>query len=214
MLSAINYSTKILVLILSFAFFLTACGGGGAVAPAPLPTPLPDTTSSETVSTAPQTETDTSAAPATDAYPAVTTDERGYPAATPEGLVAEPPNPPRDLPAASSENAVVGGVLIREILETGFVPLTPRALALAEVLYTNTGEPSYIREGANSPQAEVFPTGIFLFREAPPGEYGLMVDVGFTKFPILQEDGTPLVLTLTPGQVLDLGQIITEVPGT
>ena len=39
-------------------------------------------------------------------------------------------------------------------------PLTPGSLALAEVLINSNGVPAYIREGAQSPKAELFPTGI------------------------------------------------------
>ena len=67
--------------------------------------------------------------------------------------------------------------------------------------------------GDGSLAAQLFPTGIFVFQNVPPGEYGLMVDVGYTLFTITGDDGSPLLFTVEAGKALDLGQIITELPG-
>lgn len=131
----------------------------------------------------------------------------GYPAPTIEGLQPEPPNPEVNLPEAGSETAVVGGILIREITDQGFVPLIPRELILGEIVSVDTGDPAYVRTNADSLRAELFPTGIFIFRNVPPGEYGLVMDLGFSQF--LIEGYT---LTVEAGQVLDLGQVITTTP--
>ncbi|HRQ38303.1 MAG TPA: hypothetical protein PLD25_10350 [Chloroflexota bacterium] len=131
-----------------------------------------------------------------------------------ENLLEEPPNPDIDLPAASEEGGVIGGVLVREVVGYGFEPLVPASLMLAEVLLTTDGRPAFIRAGSDSPKAQLYPTGIFIFQNIPPGEYGLMVDVGYTIFPINNEDGTPLLIKLDPGGVIDMGQIITELPSS
>ncbi|MCP5096071.1 MAG: hypothetical protein GY943_10995, partial [Chloroflexi bacterium] len=153
------------------------------------------------------------------AYPSPTENEtnvNGYPAPSSSlgtDVLPEPPNPEINFPQADGNNGVVGGVLIREIVSEGFLPLEPVKLTLAEIINTTEGNPAYVRENDQSPQAELFPTGIFIFRNVPPGGYGLMVDVGYTKFPIL-ENGTPLLITVTANEKLDLGQIITVLPNS
>jgi hypothetical protein len=150
------------------------------------------------------------------AYPADTEAEArepGYPAPRLyEDLLSTPPNPPIELPAAEISTGVVGGVLIREVSGYGFKPLVPASISLGEVLLTSDGRPAFVRAADNSPKAELFPTGIFIFRDVLPGEYGIMVDVGYTIFPIREADGTPRLITIQAGDVLDLGQVITELP--
>lgn len=130
-----------------------------------------------------------------------------YPVPTLDGMQAEPPSPEVNLPAASGNNGVVGGVLIREVSDQGFIPLVPKELILGEIVSVNTGEPAYVRTNEASPRAELFPTGVFIFRNVPPGEYGLVMDLGFSQF--LIEEYT---FSVEPGQVLDLGQVITKTP--
>lgn len=133
---------------------------------------------------------------------------------TPEGLVPAPPDPDRDLPNAAGDFAVIGGVLIREYIDQGFVPFTPTRLVLGKVLETNTGQPAYITENEESLEAELFPTGVFVFNSVPPGTYGIVVDLSFTKFPINGDDGSPLLITIQAGDAIDLGQLFIEMPGS
>ncbi len=185
---------------------LLAAGCG----PAPAPT-LPSTL------TAGPTAPDSYPGPGTPVvgYPAPTNLTPGYPAAAPnlpDNLSTTPPNPERDLPAAAGEAAVMGGVLVQEIVGAGFVPLEPVALILAKVLYTDAGEPAFLASGDDQPRAQLFPTGIFIFQDIPPGTYGLVVDVGYAEFPIQDESGEIRLITLEAGQTLDLGQLITTLP--
>ena len=129
-----------------------------------------------------------------------------YPGPTIEGLQAEPPNTERNLPAADSETGIVGGILIREIVGEGFVPFSPQKLILGEIITLDTGEPAYVGASGESPNAELLPTGIFIFRNISPGDYNLVVDIGITQF--LVGD----TFTVEAGQVIDLGQVIIELP--
>jgi hypothetical protein len=130
-----------------------------------------------------------------------------YPGPTIEGLQAEPPNTERNLPAADSETGIVGGILIREIVGEGFAPFSPQKLILGEIITLDSGEPAYVGASGESPSAELLPTGIFIFRDISPGDYNLVVDIGITQF--LVGD----TFTVEAGQVLDLGQVIIELPG-
>ena len=130
-----------------------------------------------------------------------------YPGPTIEGLQAEPPNTERNLPAADSETGIVGGILIREITGEGFAPFSPHKLILGEIVNLDSGEPAYVGASGESPTAELFPTGIFIFRDISPGDYGLVMDIGITQ--VLVGD----TFTVEAGQVIDLGQVIIELHG-
>lgn len=155
----------------------------------------------------------------TGAYPGPSTTETppGYPGpfnTTVPNFQPEPPNPDRELPDPSGQAGVVGGVLIYEEPGLGYVPLAPVELVLGEILYTDGGEAAYIRKGADSPRAEILPAGVFIFPTVAPGDYGLVVDLGYTEFTILEPNGTPKIITIESGKALDLGQVITQVPGS
>ena len=150
-------------------------------------------------------------------YPSPSSDiaeNSGYPSNTSiiEGLSSDPPNPDVNLPAADENYGTVGGVLVQEIIGQGYLPLEPLELSLAEIIKTTDGNPAFIRENANSPKAELFPTGVFIFRNVPPGDYGIMVDVGYAKFPIRGDDGNQILISVAAGQAIDIGQLITKLP--
>jgi hypothetical protein len=131
-----------------------------------------------------------------------------------EGIESTPPDPRRELPEAPAQAGVLGGVLVREITGQGFLPLIPKRFILGEVVYNDQGVPAYVKGSAHAHEAELFPTGVFIFRNVPPGMYGLIVDVGYTEFPIQGADNTPLLVEVAAGQSVDLGQLITILPGS
>ena len=88
----------------------------------------------------------------------------------------------------------------------GFIPFAPQKLLLGEIITLDNGEPAYVGSSGESPAAELLPTGIFIFSNIPPGDYNLVVDIGITQF--LAGDK----FTLEAGQVIDLGQVIIELP--
>lgn len=142
--------------------------------------------------------------------------ESGYPspgARRAAEISPDPPDPERTLPEASSDDlATVGGVLVEEIADEGFVPLMPVELTLGRIIETTAGDPAFLSAGSASPKAELFPTGVFIFRNIEPGTYGLIVDVGYTEFPVENPEGDLFMFDIEPGQVLDLGQVITPLP--
>jgi hypothetical protein len=136
-----------------------------------------------------------------------------YPAATMEGVLADLPEAELDLPEAGVDFGVVGGVLASEITGQGYLPITPQSLTLGVVLtFEETGQPAYIRSGDDGIKAELLPTGVFIFRNVPPGEYGLVMDLGFGTFPVENDEGV-FLFTVEPGQALDLGTVLTIFPG-
>jgi hypothetical protein len=202
------------LLVILTSFMLSACGNtNGNLVSAPSATeqiPTSDTLERDNMeSTGYPIEHD-----AAHSYPSPgTTADTGYPAPNIYGdLLTAPPNPEIDLPPADMTTGVIGGVLIREVVDHGFEPLTPASISLADVILTTDGRPAFIRAGDDAQKAQLFPTGIFIFQQVPPGEYGFMVDVGYTIFPITNDDGTPLTITVEAGGVINLGQVITPLP--
>lgn len=136
-----------------------------------------------------------------------------YPAATLEGVVTDLPEAELDLPEAGVDFGVVGGVLASEITGQGYLPITPQSLTLGTVLnFNETGQPAYLSSSDDGIKAELLPTGVFIFRNVPPGEYGLVMDLGFGIFPIQNDEGV-FLFTVEPGQALDLGTVLTVFPG-
>lgn len=143
------------------------------------------------------------------AYPA---SGPSYPVPTREGLVTEPPNPVVELPGASATTAVIGGTLIQEITGQGFIPLNPYQFILGELIYNDQGEPVLLNYSDESLRAETFDTGIFIFRNVPPGTYGLILNLAVAEFPIRDDAGQELLITVEAGDVIDLGQFFVDLP--
>lgn len=167
------------------------------------------------------TTSETAAAPtaavsgsAESAYPGVAS-ASGYPGPAqgvmPEGTLSELPDPERSLPSPAAGSASVGGYLVRSIGEAGFLPAAVQSLQLGSVLYDDQGRQSLIAVGENAPSAELFATGVFVFANVPPGIYGLVVNIGYTEFPITV-DGQPLLIEVEANTALDLGAVFVEPP--
>ena len=122
----------------------------------------------------------------------------------------EPPNPKVELPAASAGNGTIGGVLIRKYQDDTFVPVNPYKLILATQVMDAEGNPLLWRHDENSPLAQLFETGVFIFADIPPGTYGLILNLAVEELPVKGPDGQDLFIELKPGQALDLGQIIID----
>ena len=187
-------------------WLLAACGPSAPADPTAVPLPITPTGAANSGND--------NAYPSA-GYPANPETPTSYPGALVIGreeILGEPPNPARDLPAAAPGTGVIGGALIREISDEGFMPLNPHELILAIMANNNAGTPVFLRHDEVSQRAETFPTGIFVFRDVPPGRYGLIVGIGITQFPVRTPDGAEVLVDVTPGAVIDLGQVIVQFP--
>jgi hypothetical protein len=202
------------LLALLIVFSVVACNNG-------IPSDTPDIrveTTTNTDNIANQTPAPTDSAPAaTAAYPAAATASPyspGYPVPTtvPEGISDTPPDPDRVFPETANDRGTVGGVLVREITDQGYLPVTPVELALGNYLENNDGEPSFIRLNDASPRAQLLNTGVFMFTNLEPGTYALIINLGFTQFVIQNEAGYDLVVNVEAGKALDLGQVFVNIP--
>lgn len=189
-----------LLAALFISLFVSGCGSGAPPAPTPviISGATPDPTGAYPV---PPTGDPGSA---TTAYPGAAVPQ--------EEILAVPPNPARDLPPASADTGVIGGALIRELSEEGFMPLDPHELILAVIVNNDAGTPMFLRHDEDALRAETFPTGVFVFHDVPPGRYGLIIGLGITQFPVRTPDGSELLVDVTPGAVIDLGQVIVQFP--
>ena len=187
---------------------ITACG--------PVDTPTPTATPpSPTTNESPTTSNEQT--PAQDeAYPGATTADAAYPGAADSGeqqeFLSEPPNPEVDIPEPQGGNGAIGGVLVQEIVGEGFLPFNPFELILAEMVLNNEGQPALISFDEKSLRAETFPTGIFVFTNVPPGTYGLVVNTAVSQFALRTVEGEDLLVTVEPGQAIDLGQVFVQSP--
>lgn len=189
-----------LLIAVFLSLALSACGSS----PAPAPTP---------VVIGGATPNPTGAYPAPGEASAANTPAAYPDAASPqEEILPAPPDPARDLPPASADSGVIGGALIRELSEEGFMPLDPHELILASIVTNDAGTPMFLRHDEDALRAETFPTGVFVFHDVPPGRYGLIVGIGITQFPVRTPDGAELLVDVTPGAVIDLGQVIVQFP--
>lgn len=216
---------SVLLLGVSIAAFLllSACGSEEAMQDSQSQDLPPETTIQPTITTSNETSSypepegtdvkDSSAYP--DPEEADGEDNLAYPGPSNSDLgdiSPEPPNPSFDLPDAGGETGVVGGILIQEMVGEGFIPFSPYELILAEVIEDTEGNPSLIGYDEDSLRAQMFPTGVFIFENIPPGEYGIVANLAVYEFPLQELDGSRLLITVEAGQATNLGQIITQLP--
>lgn len=116
------------------------------------------------------------------------------------------------LPQTRQDKGIIGGLLVEDINDEGFVPFSPYELILAEIINDSSGNPGLMGFDEDSPRAQIFPTGIFIFDEVTPGRYGFVVNLAIATFPLANADGNEIIVTVDPGSVIDLGQIIVEPP--
>lgn len=209
---------------LSFAFFLFVLVGCGNT-PQPnqgpeisvnidpdLPTAVPEPTQAPAEASSLEAVEPESVV-ASGAYPEPEAESAAadYPAPSNQGS-AELPDPERNVQAANQETGAVGGVLVRELDNGGYQSVVPIDLFLAEMVLDSNGRPMFVGKTDTSPSANLFDTGVFVFQNVAPDTYGLIIDLGFSQFPINDENGEIRLVEVVPGEALDLGQVFIELP--
>lgn len=204
----IKHPTTIVLLTILLIFGLTSCQSppDNAIGVTVEIVPTVENREEETEPAAP------TAAPPQSGYPIFAD---GYPMPSqviPEGAVSELPNPERTIPAPTDNLSSLGGVLVREVGESSFLPVMPQTLYLGEVLLDDAGRQSVIVRRTDSPTAQLFPTGVFVFNNVPAKTYGLIVDIALSEFPVTLENGDPLLIDVKAGEAIDLGAVLVNLP--
>lgn len=118
------------------------------------------------------------------------------------------------LPTPTSRDlATVGGFLNRDDLGGASSPLADAQLYLAKVLRgeSGTGLLAGFNE-KNSPAARTDASGAFAFVSVPPETYALVVSTSIESFIIKTAQGKDFLFEAKGGEVLDLGQVHTDLP--
>jgi hypothetical protein len=122
---------------------------------------------------------------------------------------------PRQIPTASADTAVVHGI-VREID-------TKKALSedqgvdifLAQVLHTADNSMSISSlDKTSAPRSDPDKDGVFVFSNIPPGEYAVVIRGPISEVVARQTSdlSKDLVITVSAGQTLDLGEVLTKYP--
>lgn len=107
---------------------------------------------------------------------------------------------------SSSQVAVVGGVLVRN----GYPGDTK--LQLARVIRSEDGTPLVASAGdQTSPTAVTDSHGRFAFTDVPPDTYGIVLVTPLGSLLLRDGTGTDLLFDVEAGEVLDIGEIHTDV---
>ncbi|RMF50088.1 MAG: hypothetical protein D6755_01625 [Anaerolineae bacterium] len=140
------------------------------------------------------------------------------PAAEPTAYPA-PPRPTEyiitTLPTPKSDSGIITGYL----LENKANPTAPSStvlLALAKIIPGPDGQPMVARfNREEAPHTLTDVNGRFVFKDIPPGQYGLIVDRISDAFLLNDPDtGGDFIFTATAGEVLDLGNLVYDaIPG-
>lgn len=175
----------------------------------------PPSSSPTTVPPTPQNDDNPSYPPPGSGYPeseSAQADGSGYVDAEPDRqLLDAPPSPDIEMPALETGGAV-SGILVREFVGEGYLPLSPKDVFLGIIVYDSNGDPALFRRGDDAPRAQVFPSGIFIFNNVQPDDYAIIIDVGFAQFPLLDENGDQIVVTVNEGESINLEQIFVDLP--
>lgn len=197
-----------LIALLSLTLaLLSACSGPAATPTAPAGSPAESAASPIAQSTG-------YPAPAEGAYP--------YPApnSNPAYPIPEDPTPdvsydPIVVPQpSSSEVGNVTGTLYRHDSSGQKTPLIASTVYLAKVIKGNDGSEAMVELNAEiAPKAQTNGLGQFVFTDVEPGRYGLMLQT--LRGSVLlnnPSDGSRMVLEISGGKIVDLGEMSYELP--
>jgi hypothetical protein len=116
----------------------------------------------------------------------------------------------------ATTGAVHGSILV--YVDGQPKPLTDIIVALAEVLPSDDGIARVAGyEASRAPRAAISPEGEFTIDNAPPGQYGLIVDAVMTSALLNDpKSGDSYLIDVKPGEVVEMGQLVFDslpIPG-
>jgi len=122
----------------------------------------------------------------------------------------------RTLPKPEKGQAVLAGRVLAQFGDKpGFESVITSAVYLAPVIYEKDGTPSVASlDSQYDPSSSTDPEGYFLFENVKPGQYGFVIYYGVTHYLIRDDAGVQVLITLEADQVLDLGEMHTNLPDT
>lgn len=144
---------------------------------------------------------------ATNTYPPTTLPypDPLHPTMTP--VTVEPVQLPLDLPQPAEGLATIGGLVVDKA--TSIAP--PESLIyLAPVKYTDQGLAVVSLNRQRDPFTILPPNGVFVFRDVPPGEYGVVFFTPDISYLLEYDNGESVLVNLEPNQILDIGEFVVE----
>lgn len=112
-----------------------------------------------------------------------------------------------NIKVSDNKSAVVG-----QIVSSNDKPMANTIIRLCQVYYDSEHKnPSFVLEGATSPGAITDENGIFVINDVTPNEYVILIGDVTEYYDIVKENpDNAKIFLLTPGQVLDIGIIKTN----
>lgn len=109
-----------------------------------------------------------------------------------------------------NKGRVVGTLLVRSGGSTQ--PVSGFNVYLAATVKDITGKDAFVGlERVNAPRAITDAQGTFIFQNIVPGNYGLVLDIGFDTILMLKpESEEGIILTVMPGKEVSLGTLLYE----
>jgi hypothetical protein len=144
--------------------------------------------------------------------PAATTETApGYPVPTEDTANVIVPQLTVPAPASDQVGVVTGKIFRRDTGSTENKPFAAE-LFLGKVLSSTQGEEGLVELDTNtSPKAQLDAQGVFVFTDVPPGKYGLFLNTPQGALLLNQPaDGSAMVVEVTGGQTVDMGELSYE----
>ncbi len=110
------------------------------------------------------------------------------------------------LPEPLPNRGVVTGILVLDGNPSR--PMQGAILYLGEVIKLEDGQPAISGlDKRNAPVTQTNAAGQFIFKDVPPGEYTLIFDLVVHSFLLSAPSGGDLIIKVTPGEIIDLGEL-------
>lgn len=201
---------QFIIIILLVTMISSACGQDS-------PTSVPEAEIQVATATSVSAATNTPTAPQSP----LTTSPLATPTPQPKSADADntaqamsPDYQAHTLPKPKKGQAVLAGRVLAQFGDKpDLEPVILSAVYLAPVMREENGAPSVASlDSQYDPSSSTDPNGYFLFENVKPGQYGFVIYYGVTHYLIRDGAGAQVLITLEADQVLDLGEMHTNLP--